>query len=263
MDLTTQEMNAANRTNIAVDDSEEIDLLELWNAIYHRLWLVLLAGFIVADIVFAFTKFVITPQYTSSSTMLVITKETTLASLADLQLGSKLTDDYEILITSRPVLQQTISELGLDMDYKELRSCVSIATPNDSRMLIISVEQPDPELAKDVVDTLAEISAEYIGDKMEVTPPKIIEEGEVPTEQSSPSLLRNTAIGGILGILAACFLICAGVLLNDSVQTEDDIERYLQLPVLAVIPEKTTKTSSNDKKKKKKPKKNSKNKKTA
>ena len=217
----------------------EIDLLQLWNAVRHRIWLVLLAGFIVADIAFAITKFLITPMYSSSATMLVVTKETTLSSLADLQLGSQLTNDYEILISSRPVLQQTVEELNLDISYKRLRSMITISNPNDSRMLIISTMQPDPELAKSVVDTVAQISSEYIAEKMEVTAPKIIEEGEVPINQSSPSLLRNTAIGGMLGILAAVFLICVAVILNDSIQTEDDIERYLQLPVLAVVPDKS------------------------
>ena len=217
----------------------EIDLLQLWNAVRHRIWLVLLAGFIAADIAFAITKFLITPMYSSSATMLVVTKETTLSSLADLQLGSQLTNDYEILISSRPVLQQTVEELNLDISYKRLRSMITISNPNDSRMLIISTMQPDPELAKSVVDTVAQISSEYIAEKMEVTAPKIIEEGEVPINQSSPSLLRNTAIGGMLGILAAVFLICVAVILNDSIQTEDDIERYLQLPVLAVVPDKS------------------------
>ena len=217
----------------------EIDLLQLWNAIRHRIWLVLLAGFIVADIAFAITKFLITPMYSSSATMLVVTKETTLSSLADLQLGSQLTNDYEIMITSRPVLQEAIEELGLEISYKRLRNMITISNPNDSRMLIISTLQADPELAKNVVDTVAEISSEYIAEKMEVTAPKIIEEGEVPIFQSSPNLLRNTAIGGMLGILAAVFLICVAVILNDSIQTEDDIERYLQLPVLAVVPDKS------------------------
>ena len=217
----------------------EIDLLQLWNAVRHRIWLVLLAGFIVADIAFAITKFLITPMYSSSATMLVVTKETTLSSLADLQLGSQLTNDYEIMITSRPVLQEAIEELGLEISYKRLRNMITISNPNDSRMLIISTLQADPELAKNVVDTVAEISSEYIAEKMEVTAPKIIEEGEVPIFQSSPNLLRNTAIGGMLGILAAVFLICVAVILNDSIQTEDDIERYLQLPVLAVVPDKS------------------------
>ena len=251
MELSSQELTMTNPSMAVTEAEEEIDLLELWNAIMHRIWLVLLAGFIAADIAFAITRFLITPQYTSASTMLVITKETTLASLADLQLGSKLTEDYGILINSRPVLQQTIDEVGLDMDYKALRKKINIETPNDSRMLIISVEQPDPALAKQVADTLAEISSDYIADKMEVTAPKIIEEGELPLEPSSPSMVRNVAIGGILGILAACFLICMGVILNDSVQTEEDIERYLGIPVLAVIPEKKGSSRNTDKNKKK------------
>ena len=231
------ELNTANRP--METEEIEIDLLQLWNAVRHRIWLVLLAGFIVADIAFAITKFLITPMYSSSATMLVVTKETTLSSLADLQLGSQLTNDYEILISSRPVLQQTVEELNLDISYKRLRSMITISNPNDSRMLIISTMQPDPELAKSVVDTVAQISSEYIAEKMEVTAPKIIEEGEVPIFQSSPNLLRNTAIGGMLGIIAAVFLICVAVILNDSIQTEDDIERYLQLPVLAVVPDKS------------------------
>lgn len=231
------ELNTANRP--METEEIEIDLLQLWNAVRHRIWLVLLAGFIVADIAFAITKFLITPMYSSSATMLVVTKETTLSSLADLQLGSQLTNDYEILISSRPVLQQTVEELNLDISYKRLRSMITISNPNDSRMLIISTMQPDPELAKSVADTVAQISSEYIAEKMEVTAPKIIEEGEVPIFQSSPNLLRNTAIGGMLGILAAVFLICVAVILNDSIQTEDDIERYLQLPVLAVVPDKS------------------------
>ena len=231
------ELNTANRP--METEEIEIDLLQLWNAVRHRIWLVLLAGFIVADIAFAITKFLITPMYSSSATMLVVTKETTLSSLADLQLGSQLTNDYEIMITSRPVLQEAIEELNLDISYKRLRNMITISNPNDSRMLIISTLQADPELAKNVVDTVAQISSEYIADKMEVTAPKIIEEGEVPIFQSSPSLLRNTAIGGMLGILAAVFLICVAVILNDSIQTEDDIERYLQLPVLAVVPDKS------------------------
>ena len=231
------ELNTANRP--METEEIEIDLLQLWNAVRHRIWLVLLAGFIVADIAFAITKFLITPMYSSSATMLVVTKETTLSSLADLQLGSQLTNDYEILISSRPVLQEAIEELGLEISYKRLRNMITISNPNDSRMLIISTLQADPELAKNVVDTVAEISSEYIAEKMEVTAPKIIEEGEVPIFQSSPNLLRNTAIGGMLGILAAVFLICVAVILNDSIQTEDDIERYLQLPVLAVVPDKS------------------------
>ena len=42
----------------------------------------------------------------------VLSKETTLTSLADLQIGSQLTKDYSVMITSRPVLEQVIKNQG-------------------------------------------------------------------------------------------------------------------------------------------------------
>ena len=60
-----------NNVNRPMENEEiEIDLLQLWNAVRHRIWLVLLAGFIVADIAFAITKFLITPMYSSSAAVL-------------------------------------------------------------------------------------------------------------------------------------------------------------------------------------------------
>ena len=81
----------------------------------------LLAGAVIAGVA---TKIFITPVYSATSTMLVLTKETTLSSLADLQIGSQLTKDYNILITSRTVLQDVVDELNLDMSYKELKGCI-------------------------------------------------------------------------------------------------------------------------------------------
>ena len=81
----------------------------------------LLAGAVIAGVA---TKIFITPVYSATSTMLVLTKETTLSSLADLQIGSQVTKDYNILITSRTVLQDVVDELNLDMSYKELKGCI-------------------------------------------------------------------------------------------------------------------------------------------
>ena len=99
-----------------------------------------------------YTRFLMTPVYTSSSTMLVLTKETTLASVADLQLGTQLTKDYSVLIESRPVLEETIDNLGLDMTYQALRNSVEITNPEDTRILQLSVNHSDPETAKLLVE---------------------------------------------------------------------------------------------------------------
>ncbi|MBO5070152.1 MAG: polysaccharide export protein [Lachnospiraceae bacterium] len=218
------------------EEEIEIDLWRLFHALLDRIWMIILVAVIFALGAAAFTKFLIAPTYESTSTMLVLSKETTLTSLADLQLGSQLTQDYKVLITSRPVLQAVIDNLELDMEYTDLEKNIEIVNPEDTRILEITVTMPDPEMAAAVVNELSQEASEFIGDKMEVTKPKIIEDGEVPLKKSAPSTAKNTVLGFLLGAFLMCGVIVVLELLNDSIKTEEDIERYLGLPVLAVVP---------------------------
>ena len=141
------------------DDEVEIDLRELYYALKKRVLVILAAVLAGAVIAGAATSFYNT-CYSATSTMLVLTKETTLSSLADLQIGSQLTKDYNILITSRTVLQDVVDELNLDMTYKELMECITIENPSDTRILSITAIDKDPKMAKKIADTLAKTSAD-------------------------------------------------------------------------------------------------------
>lgn len=219
------------------DDEIEIDLRELFYALKKHILAIaaaLLAGALIAGVA---TKFMMTPIYSAESTMLVLTKETTLTSLADLQLGSQLTKDYNILITSRTVLQDVIDKLNLDMDYRALEANISVNNPEDTRILEITAKNEDPEMAKKIADTLAETSADFIEDQMEVTRPKIIEQAEVPTAQISPSTKKNVMVGGLAGFVIAAGIVVLLTLMDDTIKSEDDIEKYLGLTTLATIPD--------------------------
>lgn len=230
---------------------EEIDLVWLFYALFKKLWLIIAVAVVCACGMAGYTHLRIEPTYTSTSTMLVLTKETTLTSLADLQLGSQLTKDYTVLITSRPVLDEVIENLDLKMNYKQLKGKVSIDNPEDTRILSISVTTNDAKQAKAIVDELASVSSTFIGDMMEVTPPKIIEDGEFIGTKTGPSLTKNTVIGFAVGALLVCAVIVVLELLNDTIQTEEDIERYLGVPTLAVVPNRNETLKKGDKRVKK------------
>ena len=219
------------------DDTIEIDLKEIFYALWHRILIILLAGILGGVIAGAYTRYMMTPVYTSSSMLLVLTKETTLSSLADLQIGSQLTNDYSVMITSRPVLEEVIDNLGLQMDYEELERMITISNPEDTRILEISVEHPSPQMAMQIVNELSEVASEFIGDNMEVVPPKIIEEGIVPTEKTSPSTMRNTLLGILAGLFISGGIVVLMTVLNDSIKNEDDVEKYLGLSTLASVPD--------------------------
>ena len=218
------------------EDEMEIDLKELLFALKKKLWLILLAAILGSGIAGAFSALVMKPQYTSSSMLYVLSKETTLTSLADLQIGTQLTNDYRVLVSSRPVLEVVIEELGLDMSYETLTGKLAISNPADTRILTLTVTDGDPVMAKTIVDAITDRVSEYIGDIMEMEAPKVIEYGQVSMNPVSPNIMRNTAVGGMLGIVLVCGIVTILVITNDTVQTEEDVEKYLGLSTLAVIP---------------------------
>ena len=231
------------------DDEIEIDLRELFFALKRRILVIVAALLIGAAAAGMYTQFLVTPMYSASSMMLVLTKETTLSSLADLQIGSQLTQDYSMLLTTRTVMQNVVDNLGLDMTYEELEDGITISYPEDTRIMEIMVEYPDPEMAKTIVDEVAAVGAKFIEKQMEVVPPKIIEEGEIPKEQTSPSMMKNVAVGGMAGFVLAAGIVVLMTIMDDTIKSEDDVERYLGLSTLASIPDRKDYISGKTKKK--------------
>ena len=229
----------------ANDDEVEIDLLEIFYALKKKILLVLMVALVGGCIAAAYTQFLMTPIYSSTSSILVLSKETTLTSLADLQLGASLT----------PVMEQVISDLDLDMTAEQLKGSVSINNPTDTRILEITVNNTDSKMAKKIVDEIANVSSSYIGDKMEVIPPKIIEVGKIATVRTSPSVKKNAALGFLLGFLACAAIVVVYAVMDDTIKTEEDIEKYLGVSVLAKVPDRKDFINSKNRKSKNKNKK--------
>lgn len=238
-----------NEGNVKDNEEMEIDLLQLFEALKKKIWVILAAMIIGGGLAGAYSKFVITPQYSSTAMMYILSKETTLTSLADLQIGSQLTKDYKILVTSRPVLEGVIETLGLDMKYEGLKGKISIGNPTDTRILSVTVTDPDPYQARAIADCVAETSSEYIGDIMEMIPPKIIENAVVATHKTSPSNGKNAMMGALAGMVLICGLVVVKELMDDTIQTEEDVEHYLGLTVLAFVPLREGEEKRNEKRK--------------
>ena len=214
----------------------EIDLLELLRTYLKYWWMIVVAALCCGVIGYSYSRFMITPTFESTSVMFILSKETTLTSLADLQIGSQLTQDYKEVVTSRPVLQDVIAKQQLNVDYKRLKSNISIANPSNTRILKITVKDTDPARAKAVADCVAETAAEYIADIMEMIPPKIIETGEIPEKKSAPSNGKNAAMAALIGAVLVMGMLTVNMLLDDSIKDEEDVKKYLGLSVLASIP---------------------------
>ena len=146
------------------EDEVEIDLLELFQVLLGKIGIIIVSLIIGAGLLFSGTKFLITPQYSSTSMIYILTKTTSVTSLADIQMGSQLTKDFAILATSRPVVKTVIDELDLEYSYEEMVAKVTVDNPADTRYLKITVEDPDPELAADMANAFADATADGVAE---------------------------------------------------------------------------------------------------
>lgn len=239
------------------DEEIEIDLKELFFVMIGKIWVII--GTMVVGVVLAalITTLCIAPMYQSTSSLYILTKSTSLTSLTDIQLGTQLTHDYMVLAKSRTVVEQVIADLTLDMTYEEFLENVTVTNENNTRILALSVKHADPYMACMIVDKYAAVTAEQTAKIMDTDVPNVVDKGVVAKNPISPSLLKNSVIGGLLGFILAAGIIIVIYLLNDTVKTADDAEKYLGLTNLGNIPmyESAKKTSKKNKKLSKKEKK--------
>ena len=220
------------------NDEMEIDLLELFYALKEKVFLILTVGLLCACLTCSYSLFFMKPVYTSTSTMLVLATEGESTTVGDLQMGNQLTNDYMVLLKSGVVLNEVIDEnLGLDTTYKELQETIEIENPTQTHILKVSVKHNKPEKAQEIVNELVHVAAHYIGEQMEVKAPKIIEEGALPTTKTSPSIFKNTILGLLIGLVLSAGLIVVRTVMDTSIKTEEDIEKYLGMSTLAMVPD--------------------------
>lgn len=220
----------------AAEEEMEIDLVELFRALLHRAWLIVSFLIIGALLALGYTKLLVTPMYSATAQIYMVGSSVTITSLSDLQLGESLTVDFETMAKSRTVVTSVIDELGIDMNYGSLLANMAIENPAGTRILRLTVQDADPERAKEIVDTWAEETADRVANVMNTDKPKVFEKAIVPGAPSSPNTVKNVLLGGLLGAALAMGLIVLSVLMNDTVQTEDDIRRHLGVNTLAVLP---------------------------
>ena len=216
----------------------EFDLLEIVHILFGRFWIILCAGLVTALICFAVSAYVLAPVYESTTKIYILNKtDNTAVTYTDVQMGTQLTKDYAELINSRYVLEKVIEQLSLeDMEYEELMNKVSVNTPVDTRIVSITVEHTNPELAMKIANCIREVAGEHIQNVMDIEAVNVVEKANMPMEKSGPSVVKWTMIGGIAGVFLACAVILIIFLLDDTIKCSEDVEKYLGLSTLALIP---------------------------
>lgn len=219
-------------------DVIEIDLLEIMGLLWHRLWLIVICALFTGMAGFLLSRFVITEQYQSETTVYVLNRQNdNTLTYSDVQLGTQLTKDFPTVIKSRHVAEQVIAAWELPYGYETLVSKIDVEIQADTRMISIIVTDEDPKMAQDLANEIRKVASERIKSVMDIQAVNVVDEANFPERPASPSVGKWTVIGALIGAVLCIAVILIHFMLDDTVKTADDIEKYLGLSTLGMIPE--------------------------
>lgn len=221
------------------NDEMEIDLRELFRALMKR-WRVILVSMILGLILaFAATAFLITPKYQSTAMLYVMSTESEKPSVADLQIGLSFAEDVAEIAKSQSVTaevaQRMQDDTGNAYTSGQIQGMFTVSN-EESRLLTIKSVSVDPQEAAMVANTLSEVVIERMIEVTKTECVSLIQRAEPGQNPFSPSMKKNMMIGILAGLFLSAGFFTIRFLLDNTIKTEEEVSRYLELSTLIVLP---------------------------
>ncbi|EJS75283.1 capsular biosynthesis protein [Bacillus cereus] len=218
---------------------ETISLKDLFHILRKRLAMILSITFGVAIMSAIISYFFMTPIYQSSTQLLVNQKKQQGAAFqaGEIQTNIQLTNTYKVIIKSPVILEEVKNALNLNLSIQDLNNKVDVINSKDSQVIAITVQDKNPQVARDIANTTAEVFKKEIAKIMTVDNVTILSKAEVMENEGpvKPVPALNIAIAAIIGMLLSIGLTFILEFLDNTVKKEEDVESLLGLPVLGVV----------------------------
>lgn len=217
------------------EEGRTVDLIELFFYILTKLHFVLLSALICAILAGMYASSNTVPIYSATSKLYIIGQSGT-SIIADLQIGSYLTMDYQEVFRTWEVHQMVNDALGTDYSYSMLQGMVSVENPEDTAVLYITARHPDAQMAADMANAYADAAKRFITETMGTDEPSTFSVALVPSVASSTSVTSYVIRGILLGTVLAGGVLVVLFLLDNRPKSPDDIMQAAGIPTLAVLP---------------------------
>lgn len=211
----------------------EVDLKTLFFELWKKKWWILMVSLLTAIIGFVYTSYFVRPTYNATTRIYILNNSSTAGlNSGDLQTALQLTSDYEQLITGVNVTQKVAKELGM----KSLPGRISVTSPENTRILNITVTDTNPERAANIANTVRKVASEQIVSIMNIDAVNTVYEAQAPTTPAAPNIKKNTILAFAAGLILMCAAVIIVFLADDTIKSQEDIEKFLQVSTLGVIP---------------------------
>lgn len=217
---------------------KSIDIMQLLRVILRKWFIVVIAGIVAAVIGFIYSTYYITPLYRASSTMLVDLRNSVHEDLSaeQVNVAEKYVSTFAYIMKTNTVLQPVINDLGLKESVSSLASKINIFTLEETLLIRVSINYPDPDLAMKIVKSIGQNAPEIINQRITSGYITEIEAPSVTIDPVTPNIPKYTVTAAVLGVALAVFVIVAFALFNNKIKSVEELQDAVDLPLLGVIP---------------------------
>ncbi len=218
----------------------EIDLVEIIGALLKHWWVLLLTMCIGIGLMFLYTRYIVVPEYQSSVSFYVNNGQRSedKISTSDISASQSLVDTYIVILKYGTTLDAVREDTNISYSASELSRKIKCAAINDTEVFQVTVSDPSPEQAATIARSIEKILPDKVSEVIEGSTVRIVRKPTVPTNPSSPNLVKNLLLGGIAGLVLGCIYVALRFILDDRIQNAAKmLKETYPYPVLAAIPE--------------------------
>jgi len=222
------------------ETQSSLSFMDMWGIFISHAWQIILIGILVFALLFVYGMVTYVPEYESTSTIYILPRSDDKdLSTSDLSIAINTVNDCTEILTSNKVFSEVKEKLNLvdRIDYETFKSMISITNKEESRVLYVSVTAPTPKDAKLIVDALCEIGADQIVKIMGIDQVNLVDYGTFDEEPSNSRYSKLSILAGAAAAIITYCIFLACYILDDKLNTPDDIEKHLGVSILGVIPD--------------------------
>ncbi|MCB2293939.1 capsular biosynthesis protein [Clostridium algoriphilum] len=223
-----------------MNEEMEISLTDIFAIIREKLWLIVIitVGFTLIAGLISFL--VIKPTYEAKTSIIVGKPQSTASvtsQLNDAMMYQNLVKTYSKIAGSDLVAQGALNKLHSNLTLNQIKESITVTPETETQILGISAKSKSSGEAFNIVNA---ISTSFIESSKKVYPTggdiQVMDKAIMPTVPVSPNKKLNMAVGFLLGLMVSVGIVLLLEFLDNTIKTESDVERYIDLPVLGVIP---------------------------
>ena len=224
---------------------EELDLKELFSMFWNKKAEIVLITLILMVIGVVYSYFFITPVYTAKTDLVLVQSSSTVSQTGnsgitstDITMNSKLVSTYSELIKRNAVFGQVASNLNIsDEEAEEIKKNISVSSAKDTEIIEIKVTNEDPNKAADVANEIAKVFSEKIVEIYNISNIYLLDRAQAPENPSNVNHMKDIVIFAFIGVVIASAYVLIANMLDNTIKTEEDIEKLTGLVVLTAIPD--------------------------